>query len=616
MGPEEIAALLNAKKTTNGWQANCPAHEDSQASLSISDNKDKLVMHCHAGCSFETIIAALPGEALMTESKPTIIINSVEIDGETHYLYNKPGPDGQEIILYRKVRKPGKKWSIETFEGGVKWVPGLGETERVLYNLPTILDPQRRPEPVFLCEGEKDADSLTELGLVATTNIEGAIGWKDSYTEQLRGRNIVILEDNDAAGRIRTEKLTKKLQGAGCHVKVISFPELPPKGDVTDFLNAGNDLNALLAKATEAPFDPEAPQLSLWKNAKKWVGEPVEEREQILKNLVYQGDKMVIIAPSKHRKSFFVLQMALSLATGKSFLALEAAKPCKVILVNYEITAANFHQRMVRSCTSLFLNDDSNLENLTVGNFRGCDNAIKLVEDKIDELKPDVIIFDPLYKLMDGDENQASDMKPLLKRFDTLAEKSGAAVFYVHHDAKGTAGDRSITDRGAGSGVLQRDCDATITLTQHASENKDLVVVEALSRNFAPLAPFAARFVNDVFEVAEDVDAEAKTSAHRGSKEAEAPNEEYLEAVMSRITRSMGGDLLPLGSHRGGDSEETLRGWLRDTLGLSHRKANSIVSEVENRADELGLEIISGVKGRKFVKIQDITSVIPSDDFI
>jgi len=134
-----------------------------------------------------------------------------------------------------------------------------------------------------------------------------------------------------------------------------------------------------------------------------------------------------------------------------------------------------------------------NLEGwLYVGNGRGLSLAgaagAEQVRNVVLDHAPDLICLDPLYKLTEGKENASEDMKTTLALFDRLAEETGAAVLYIHHDAKGNPGDRPIQDRGSGSGVLGRDEDARITITQHASED-DARVVETMLRNYRPQKP-------------------------------------------------------------------------------------------------------------------------------
>lgn len=113
----------------------------------------------------------------------------------------------------------------------------------------------------------------------------------------------------------------------------------------------------------------------------------------------------------------------------------------------------------------------------------------------------DLVVVDPLYKFHDGDEISAKDMKVPLKEFDELIARSGAALLYVHHDAKGTAGDRDIRDRGSGSGALARDYDANFTLTPHR-DYEDAVVVETLFRNYPPRDKFSIEWQKGVHHFA------------------------------------------------------------------------------------------------------------------
>jgi hypothetical protein len=118
---------------------------------------------------------------------------------------------------------------------------------------------------------------------------------------------------------------------------------------------------------------------------------------------------------------------------------------------------------------------------------------LERITPAIIETNPDIIIFDPLYKLAKGVENAAEDAKIILNAFDILAEQTGAAIIYVHHDAKGSPGDRDVRDRGAGSNVLGRDYDACFTITAHATEPGALVI-DVLLRNYKPQESFVIQW--------------------------------------------------------------------------------------------------------------------------
>lgn len=170
----------------------------------------------------------------------------------------------------------------------------------------------------------------------------------------------------------------------------------------------------------------------------------------------------------------------------------------------------------------------------------------------------EIVILDPLYKLMESDENSAQDMKPILAEFDRITRETGAAVMYVHHDAKGSAGDRNIRDRGAGSGVLACDYDTCITLTAHRDE-EDAAVCQPLLRNYPPQSEFVAEFWDGKFSVS-DLPAVAETSQNARKKQEITHSDEEIIAVS-------------------GCSMTEFRNNLREQLGLTERNARKVVDE-------------------------------------
>jgi len=96
-------------------------------------------------------------------------------------------------------------------------------------------------------EGEKDVHTLESWGLVASCN-PGGSGSSHLYAkwlEYFRGRNIVILPDNDEPGRKHAAIVASALFNAAASVCVLELPELPARGDVTDWWNAGGTAEQL-----------------------------------------------------------------------------------------------------------------------------------------------------------------------------------------------------------------------------------------------------------------------------------------------------------------------------------------------------------------------------------
>jgi hypothetical protein len=233
---EQVLERLGpARRNGTGWMARCQAHDDQQASLSVSEGRDGAVLlHCHAGCSVENVVAA-SGLTLADLFPPK------EPEKTVVATYDYVDHDGR--LAYQVVRYQPKTFRQRRPDGTGGWVWHLDGTERVLYRLPHL-----RAEPdrmVFVVEGEKDADRLADLGLVATTNAGGAGKWRPEYTEELRGRIVTILPDADEPGRQHARDVAQSLIGIASEVRIVELPNLPPKGDVSDWLDEGGTVERL-----------------------------------------------------------------------------------------------------------------------------------------------------------------------------------------------------------------------------------------------------------------------------------------------------------------------------------------------------------------------------------
>jgi putative DNA primase/helicase len=155
-------------------------------------------------------------------------------------------------LLYQTVRlRNPKDFFQRRPDGGGGWINNLKGVRRVPYRLPDVL--ASGDAVVIIVEGEKDADRLAALGLVATTNVGGASKWRDEYSEHLRGRRVAILPDNDDAGRAHSEQVARSLHGVAGEVCILDLPGLPEKGDVSDWLDAGGTVVELQRLAKDAP---------------------------------------------------------------------------------------------------------------------------------------------------------------------------------------------------------------------------------------------------------------------------------------------------------------------------------------------------------------------------
>jgi DNA polymerase bacteriophage-type len=199
------------------------------------------------------------------------VYGSNEHDGEEARSGNSYAsgerPWGRNVVEYiyreangapylRVVRTSAKQFPQYHREND-RWVTSKPAGPKIPYRLPELIA-AAPTTPVFICEGEKDADSVAALGLVATTNSEGAGKWAGDLNEWFKGKQTVyILEDNDDAGRSHAAKVAAALHGLVTEIRVVSFPELPDHGDVSDWLETGGNKALLLERGRTAKEPPQ-----------------------------------------------------------------------------------------------------------------------------------------------------------------------------------------------------------------------------------------------------------------------------------------------------------------------------------------------------------------------
>lgn len=240
----QVLAHLDVKKGPNKngehtcW---CIFHPDGQgkpphqANLSVSERG----YYCHA-CHEKGSLAKL--------ARHFGIEVPARIEIEAVYGYF----DEEGTLLYQVVRRPGKRFQQRRPNGRGGWIWNLKETRRVLYNLPSLMS--QSDSTVFIVEGEKDVDRLSREGVLATTNSGGAGKWRAEYNATLLGRNIVIISDNDTPGREHAESVARSLYGFAKSIRILILPDLPEKGDVSDWLANGHSIDELRALAGRAKY--------------------------------------------------------------------------------------------------------------------------------------------------------------------------------------------------------------------------------------------------------------------------------------------------------------------------------------------------------------------------
>lgn len=294
----------------------CPAHNDKDPSLSVREGDKGIVMTCTSrGCTTEAIcerigikVSELFFEPLAgggrRPGRPKASSTAGEKPGKkddkparVYGSYDEAyGWCGKLVCTYRYTDSRGAlKFEVarlmqpngeKTFRQHRPVNPdGSGKCafpirldvpaelrDRLIYRQPETEAAIRAGETIYIVEGEKDADTMWGLGMAATTNAGGGTKdkWKEGHTEHFKGAaEVIILPDNDSTGEGHGEEVYRAIAKVAKAVYIVhlreGYPDLPPKGDFTDLVDAvGSDeaqeiLARLVAEARE----------SLWQKAQR-----------------------------------------------------------------------------------------------------------------------------------------------------------------------------------------------------------------------------------------------------------------------------------------------------------------------------------------------------------
>jgi putative DNA primase/helicase len=279
--------LLSDVKREGGkghqWNARCPAHDDERASLSVgSEDGWTALVKCQAGCATEDVLSAVG--LTMADLFPP---RPESVNGKRRIVATYDYHDADGRLVFQVVRFEPKDFRQRRPDGNGGWVWSVKGCPVLPYRLPAI-HTATQDKCVYTCEGEKDCDRLASADLTATCNAGGAGKWKKQHAEYLVGLHVAIFADNDDPGRKHAEQVARSLAGKAASIKVVELPDLPPKGDVSDWLDAGHTVDELRA-IVAATAEWEAGQADA---ADAVEAEPVDDPGiiQILADLICESD--------------------------------------------------------------------------------------------------------------------------------------------------------------------------------------------------------------------------------------------------------------------------------------------------------------------------------------
>lgn len=477
-----LAALDNKRQAGREWLATCPAHEDRNPSLSIREGADgRVLVICRAGCEQAAVLAALesrgvPPAALAPHTparlrtaspraaaqRPSPTAPSREPGklrhpqlGEPSRAYFLRDVSGALAAVHARFDLPSGK-TFRWWRSGEWHLDGLNSGDLPLYRSEHL--PGRPGELVIVTEGEKAADALAGLGVLALGTATGASGTpRERVVAALRGRRVLVWADADEPGRAHAHRVAESARSTGALEVRLYAPAGDDGRDAADVIaeqgaEAAGKFVASLWESAGAPLGPIGSGAARVLTFADLLATHTEPRPFLLEPLLRERDLAMLFGWRGIGKTWVALGIGWAVATGGEFLRWSARQPGRVLLVDGEMPVATLRERLAgiaasspSTCAadavplSILAADAQDAPLPSLASAQG--QAI--LEPHLAGVK--LLILDNVSTLLDaGDENEAAAWGPA-QRYLLELRRRGLAVLLVHHAGKG--GDQRGTSR-------------------------------------------------------------------------------------------------------------------------------------------------------------------------
>lgn len=321
-------------------------------------------------------------------------------------------------------------------------------------------DPAVRDDAVLWPEGEKDVDALARLGLPAIT-FGGAQDVRPEYAALLAGRHVVVVGDNDEAGRRCVERKVEELRKVAASLKVVDLSDIVGPGeDIADWIAAGATLEQVQARIDQAaPIEVETPARFETFTAADFEGRAVKGRPWLVQDMIPMNTVTLLGGDGGTGKSLLALQLAASVALGRQWIGLDVERPGPALFITAEDDQDEIHRRldniadaegvgfsdMAKLVLASLAGRDALLATLATGGTLTATELFKQVKAKVAELKPSVVILDTLADLFPGNENDRAQARQFVGLLRGLAIDCNTAVVLLAHP--------SLSGLNSGSGM-------------------------------------------------------------------------------------------------------------------------------------------------------------------
>lgn len=500
-----LQKLKKAKHTPNGWMALCPAHSDANRSLSVAEKNGKILLHCFAGCKVHSIVGSLGlqmsdlFEANGLHVNPPPPVQAKTITAIYEYF------DADGTLSYENVRYHPKGFTQRRPDGNGGYIYNLQGVTRIPYRLPEIIQATKTPDAeIWLCEGEKDAESVRSLGFAASSFKT----WTDDFNQYVKSAHVVLFSDHDTAGQKQAADAANILSGNCLSVKVIGLFDgepLPKKNgkDISDYIQDalanGKDnigiaerlcqivegAEVWTATQTTGQTVLQSDNLFTLRAANEWIMDA--KTRPIPKTLFgefwFENELCILFADTGKGKSILAVQIGESIASGQAIKGFtQTALAQRVLYFDFELSDKQFESRYSEKPANsdyhtnhfvfspnlfrLEINPDADLPQ----GVKFEDFLIQSIEDRLKETGSKVVVLDNITYLR-SDTERAKDALPLMKELKRLKTQYDLSILALAHTPKRDLSRPITVNDLSGSKMLSNFADSIFAIGESQKDH-------------------------------------------------------------------------------------------------------------------------------------------------
>jgi len=505
-------------------------------------------------------------------------------------------------LRFQVCRKPKKGGFPQRRPDGVGgWIWNLDGVERVPYRLPELLAAVAAGETIYIAEGEKGVEALRRAGLAATCSPGGAGKWPPQQFQQyFRGADVVVLPDNDDAGRSHGNDVVCDLLGIA-RVRVLDLAQhhdnFPPKADPFDWFALGRsveDLTWILEgvdplatpsneDSNPEPAAPKRPCLAL----ADWLTRDLPEPDFLMGEVFSTSSRGLLVADTGLGKTNFGLALALDMAAGEDFLHWRCRRPARILFIDGEMSTRLIKRRLIdaarragNSPSGFFILNGDDYPDMPPLNTPDGQAFIDNIIEQIGGV--DFIIFDNIQALLLGDMREEEPWQQTLPWVHKLTRRN-IGQLWVHHTGHDTT-------HSYGTKTREWQMDAVIMLSKIESD-ADLAFALSFNKarerapdNRADFADMTVTLDNEWSAVS--TAAGPATAAPAAPKPPSPKGVKFHDALVDALARSGA-----VNAYSAGNPAVTMLEWEAEArrlgLILEDTKPNSIRSQLSKYRLEL-----------------------------